>query len=174
MLKTITFAICHFTVAFSVAYLLTGNIGVSSLLALVEPWSTPWPTTSTKVWDRIRGRKTCRRNRLSRTQRPVPPALMPTTPRPLSGAALSPRPRLISCQSISVLTEISETTIVSAMELTPVSQRFVLHWGEMGTRWGVNRTVAQIHALLFITGRPLNAEELADTSMWPAPISATA
>ena len=48
MLKTITFAICHFTVAFSVAYLLTGNIGVSSLLALVEPWSTPWPTTSTK------------------------------------------------------------------------------------------------------------------------------
>ncbi|NHR04581.1 MarR family transcriptional regulator [Chromobacterium haemolyticum] len=49
------------------------------------------------------------------------------------------------------------------MELTPVSQRFVLHWGEMGTRWGVNRTVAQIHALLFITGRPLNAEELADT-----------
>ena len=37
MVKTITFAICHFSVAFSVAYLLTGNIGVSSLLALVEP-----------------------------------------------------------------------------------------------------------------------------------------
>lgn len=164
MLKTITFAICHFTVAFSVAYLLTGNIGVSSLLALVEPWSTPWPTTSTKsMGPHPRPQDPSRRNRLSRTQRPVPPALMPTTPRPLSGAALSPRPRLISCQSISVLTEISETTIVSAMELTPVSQRFVLHWGEMGTRWGVNRTVAQIHALLFITGRPLNAEELADT-----------
>jgi len=49
------------------------------------------------------------------------------------------------------------------MELTPISQRFVLHWGEMGTRWGVNRTVAQIHALLFITGRPMNAEEIAET-----------
>ena len=41
--------------------------------------------------------------------------------------------------------------------------RFVLHWGEMGTRWGVNRTVAQIHALLYITGRPMHAEEIADT-----------
>lgn len=49
------------------------------------------------------------------------------------------------------------------MELTPVSQRFVLHWGEMGTRWGVNRTVAQIHALLFISGRAMCAEELAET-----------
>ena len=37
MTKTITFAACHFTVAFSVAYLLTGDIGVSSILALVEP-----------------------------------------------------------------------------------------------------------------------------------------
>lgn len=47
--------------------------------------------------------------------------------------------------------------------LTPVSERFVLHWGEMGSRWGVNRTVAQIHALLYITGRPMHAEEIADT-----------
>ena len=47
--------------------------------------------------------------------------------------------------------------------LSPVGRRFVLHWGEMGTRWGVNRTVAQIHALLFIHGQPLNAETLADT-----------
>src|SRR5476651_2707294 len=46
--------------------------------------------------------------------------------------------------------------------LTPVQQRFVLHWGEMGTRWGVNRTVAQIHALLFIVGRPMHAEEIAE------------
>lgn len=37
MIKTATFAICHFTVAFSVAYLLTGSIGVSSMLALIEP-----------------------------------------------------------------------------------------------------------------------------------------
>jgi DNA-binding transcriptional regulator GbsR (MarR family) len=39
--------------------------------------------------------------------------------------------------------------------------RFVLHWGEMGTRWGVSRTVAQIHALLYFLGRPMHAEEIA-------------
>lgn len=49
------------------------------------------------------------------------------------------------------------------MTLTPVMERFILHWGEMGTRWGINRTVAQIHALLFISPRPLNAEEIAET-----------
>ena len=38
--------------------------------------------------------------------------------------------------------------------------RFVLHWGEMGTRWGVSRTVSQIHALLFYLGRPMHAEEI--------------
>lgn len=40
-------------------------------------------------------------------------------------------------------------------------ERFVLHWGEMAARWGVSRTVAQIHALLYLLGRPLNAEEIA-------------
>src|SRR5512139_1313152 len=45
--------------------------------------------------------------------------------------------------------------------LSPVRQKFILHWGEMGTRWGINRTVAQIHALLFIAPKPLNAEDLA-------------
>ncbi|MEO7402569.1 MAG: MarR family transcriptional regulator, partial [Burkholderiales bacterium] len=49
------------------------------------------------------------------------------------------------------------------MELDAVSQKFVLHWGEMGSRWGVNRTVAQIHALLYLSDRPLHAEEIADT-----------
>ena len=38
--------------------------------------------------------------------------------------------------------------------LSPVQQKFILHWGEMGTRWGINRTVAQIHALLFISPNP--------------------
>lgn len=47
--------------------------------------------------------------------------------------------------------------------LTPVAQKFILHWGEMGTRWGVNRTVAQVHALLYISPRPLSAEEIATT-----------
>ena len=48
-------------------------------------------------------------------------------------------------------------------ELPTVEQKFVLHWGEMGTRWGINRTVAQIHALLYISPRPLHAEEIAET-----------
>ncbi len=47
--------------------------------------------------------------------------------------------------------------------LSPVAQKFILHWGEMGTRWGVNRTVAQVHALLFLSRRPLHAEEIAKT-----------
>lgn len=47
--------------------------------------------------------------------------------------------------------------------LGPAAKKFVVHWGEMGTRWGVNRTVAQIHALLYISPRPLNAEEIATT-----------
>ena len=42
-----------------------------------------------------------------------------------------------------------------------LAERFVLHWGEMGSRWGVNRTVCQIHALLYLSGRPLNAEDIA-------------
>ena len=49
------------------------------------------------------------------------------------------------------------------MKLSPVQQKFILHWGEMGTRWGINRTVAQIHALLFISPHPLPAEDIADT-----------
>ena len=44
--------------------------------------------------------------------------------------------------------------------LTPVMRKFILHWGEMGTRWGVNRTVAQVHALLYLSPEPLNAEEI--------------
>ena len=47
-------------------------------------------------------------------------------------------------------------------KLTPVQLKFVLHWGEMGLRWGINRTVAQIHALLFLSPKPLNAEEICD------------
>ena len=46
--------------------------------------------------------------------------------------------------------------------LPAVSERFVLHWGEMGSRWGVNRTMSQIHALLFVTGRPMHADEICD------------
>jgi DNA-binding transcriptional regulator GbsR (MarR family) len=42
-------------------------------------------------------------------------------------------------------------------------QKFILHWGEMGARWGINRTVGQIHALLYLSPKPLDAEEIAGT-----------
>jgi DNA-binding transcriptional regulator GbsR (MarR family) len=54
----------------------------------------------------------------------------------------------------------SETT---KSRLTPVAQKFILHWGEMGTRWGINRTVAQVHALLFLSPQPVPADEIATT-----------
>jgi DNA-binding transcriptional regulator GbsR (MarR family) len=47
-------------------------------------------------------------------------------------------------------------------KLTPAAQKFILHWGEMGTRWGINRTVAQVHALLFISKEPLPADAIAE------------
>ncbi|MCP3662736.1 MAG: MarR family transcriptional regulator [Gammaproteobacteria bacterium] len=49
------------------------------------------------------------------------------------------------------------------MKLSPIMEKYILHWGEMGTRWGVNRTVAQIHALLYLSSSPLNAEEISET-----------
>jgi len=51
----------------------------------------------------------------------------------------------------------------AAIALSPIGERFVLHWGEMGSHWGVNRTEAQIHALVYLAGRPLHAEEIAAT-----------
>jgi DNA-binding transcriptional regulator GbsR (MarR family) len=48
-------------------------------------------------------------------------------------------------------------------DLPAVSRKFILHWGEMGTRWGINRTVAQAHALLYISPKPLNAEQIAES-----------
>ncbi len=48
------------------------------------------------------------------------------------------------------------------MKITPVMERFILHWGEMGSRWGVNRTVSQIHALLYLSEEPLTAETIAE------------
>ena len=42
-------------------------------------------------------------------------------------------------------------------------ERFVLHWGEMGGNWGVNRSVSQIHGLLYLAEEPMTAEDIADT-----------
>jgi DNA-binding transcriptional regulator GbsR (MarR family) len=47
--------------------------------------------------------------------------------------------------------------------LSPVAQKFILHWGEMGTKWGINRTVAQVHALLFLAPKPMPADEISET-----------
>ena len=60
---------------------------------------------------------------------------------------------------ISVMTEISglQKTLPAAVE------RFVLHWGDMGGQWGVNRSVSQIHALLYLSAKPLTAEDIAAT-----------
>ena len=48
-------------------------------------------------------------------------------------------------------------------ELTPALQKFILHWGEMGSTWGLNRTVAQIYAILYLSPKPLTAEEICET-----------
>ena len=58
---------------------------------------------------------------------------------------------------ISVVTEITEI-----WKLNPTVQDFVLHWGEMSNRWGINRSVAQIHALLYISEQPLRADEIGE------------
>ena len=47
--------------------------------------------------------------------------------------------------------------------LTPIQQQFILHWGEMGARWGVNRTVAQVHALLHLSPAPVSADSIAES-----------
>lgn len=60
---------------------------------------------------------------------------------------------------ISVMTEIT----VRKAPLPPAVERFVLHWGEMGAVWGTNRSIGQIHALLYLSDRPLTAEDIADT-----------
>ncbi len=53
------------------------------------------------------------------------------------------------------------TEITQSIDALPEAlQRFILHWGDMGTSWGVNRTVAQIHALLYLNEKPLNAEQI--------------
>ncbi len=62
---------------------------------------------------------------------------------------------------MSIIPVIREFTEI--MKLSETMTRFILHWGEMGSRWGVNRSVAQIHALLYLAPEPLIAEEIADT-----------
>ena len=51
----------------------------------------------------------------------------------------------------------------NSSQLSPAVERFILHWGDLGGQWGVNRSVAQIHALLYLSERPLTAEDIAET-----------
>lgn len=60
------------------------------------------------------------------------------------------------------MTEITKKTDNTAVQLPEAIEHFVLHWGEMGTRWGVNRSVAQIHAFLFVSTKPQTAEEISE------------
>src|SRR6266852_6047914 len=69
--------------------------------------------------------------------------------------------RLCLASVISVYTEITVEN-GTAMVLTNATREFILHWGEMGSRWGVNRTVAQVHALLYLSAEPLTAEDIAE------------
>ena len=52
---------------------------------------------------------------------------------------------------------------MAALHEIPEVQAFILHWGEMGSHWGVNRSVSQVHALLYLSDRPLHAEEICET-----------
>lgn len=61
------------------------------------------------------------------------------------------------------MTEITNNEKATEDVLPEAVQQFILYWGDMGGQWGVNRSVAQIHALLYISAKPLNAEEIADT-----------
>ncbi|HSV60838.1 MAG TPA: GbsR/MarR family transcriptional regulator [Variovorax sp.] len=56
----------------------------------------------------------------------------------------------------------ASTTSPQAAQLPPLNRQFVAHFGEMGSRWGINRTVGQIYALIFLSPRPVNADEIAE------------
>jgi DNA-binding transcriptional regulator GbsR (MarR family) len=70
----------------------------------------------------------------------------------------------LAAASLPAISEITETAkgLATAMNLSPLQAEFVLHFGEMGSRWGINRTVGQIYAVLFLSPEPLNAEDIVD------------
>ena len=88
---------------------------------------------------------------------PASPVACAFPPTPLLG-------RLASTLAYSLITVYTEITVDkgTVMVLTNAVREFILHWGEMGSRWGVNRTVAQVHALLYLSAEPLTAEDIAE------------
>jgi DNA-binding transcriptional regulator GbsR (MarR family) len=96
--------------------------------------------------------------------------LLPSAPVPrVGGAAAAPpsrggAPKSSPLDSPSLLSDISVMTeITDSKDLPAAIERFVLHWGDMGSHWGVNRSVSQIHALLYLTDTPQTAEDIAET-----------
>src|SRR5215469_4146613 len=79
-------------------------------------------------------------------------------PSVLNRADLLARPRLSILSVETVRPDKTEATV----KLTPAAKKFVLHWGEMGQAWGINRTMAQVHALLFVCPEALDAGEISD------------
>lgn len=69
---------------------------------------------------------------------------------------------IVQFQVNAFLHNLKLSSNMSTSNLTPLAQRFISHFGEMGSRWGINRTVGQIYALLYIQGKALNADEIAD------------
>src|SRR5436190_21653521 len=77
---------------------------------------------------------------------------------------IGPRMPLTFDRNVSIFChDRNNCTVISMSQLNTVKKQFVLHWGEMGARWGINRTVAQVHALLHVSAEPLTAEEIATT-----------
>src|SRR4051794_16138003 len=70
--------------------------------------------------------------------------------------SLEPRRSILSVETVTP--DIAEENV----KLTPAAQKFVLHWGEMGQAWGINRTMAQVHALLFVSPESLDAGEISE------------
>lgn len=75
----------------------------------------------------------------------------------------APKDHEVAAATQTPLLSVSKSTYVSGTVLTPMAEKFILHWGEMGSKWGVNRTVAQIHALLFYVGMPMAADDISMT-----------
>lgn len=59
--------------------------------------------------------------------------------------------------------ESNDFEINERLQISELGNQFILHWGEMGARWGINRTVSQIHALMYFYGKPINAEQISNT-----------
>src|SRR3569623_686458 len=75
------------------------------------------------------------------------------------GPSQSPLDSFARQALISVMTEITDRS----HKLPPAVEAMVLRWGDLGGQWGVNRSVAQIQALLFLSDKPLTAEEIAES-----------